>query len=181
MTMDAGTNKLSMAELTRTAAERYGDAVAARFLRDGEWAELTFNELWDRVRDLALGLIELGVGVGDRVAILANTRVEFTARRPRRVDRRGDRRAGLPVELAGRVRVGRRQLRRPVIICEDAAQVAKIDQVRAGLPDLEHVVIIDGDGGRRDVDGRAWRRGARRATPPSSNGGRPRSAPTTPA
>ena len=32
-----------------------------------------------------------------------------------------------------------------VIICENAAQVAKIDQVRAGLPDLEHVVIIDGE------------------------------------
>ena len=32
-----------------------------------------------------------------------------------------------------------------VIVCEDAAQVAKIDQVRAGLPDLEHVVIIDGE------------------------------------
>ena len=35
------------------------------------------------------------------------------ARRPGGVDGRGDRRAGVPVELAGRVRVGRRQLRRP--------------------------------------------------------------------
>ena len=32
-----------------------------------------------------------------------------------------------------------------VIFCENAAQVAKIDQVRAGLPELEHIVIIDGE------------------------------------
>ena len=62
----------------RTAAERYGDGPAARFQRDGEWVQWTYNELWDRVREFALGLIALGVDVGDRVCILANTRVEFT-------------------------------------------------------------------------------------------------------
>ena len=46
----AGTTKLSMAELTRVAAERYGDAEAARYQRDGAWQTLTFRELWARVR-----------------------------------------------------------------------------------------------------------------------------------
>jgi long-chain acyl-CoA synthetase len=31
-----------------------------------------------------------------------------------------------------------------VIVCEDAAQVAKIRIVRSSLPDLEHVVVVDG-------------------------------------
>ena len=39
--MSTGTSDLTMAELARVAAERYGDAKAAMFLRDGEWAELT--------------------------------------------------------------------------------------------------------------------------------------------
>src|SRR5262245_64657212 len=67
-----------MANLARTAADRFRDAVAARFQRDGGWAELTYTDLWERTRDLAAGLVALGVGVGDRVSILANTRVEFT-------------------------------------------------------------------------------------------------------
>jgi len=71
-------DELTMPTLAKLAADRYGEATAARFLDDGAWRELTYNELWDRVRDLACGLVELGVGVGDRVAILANTRLEFT-------------------------------------------------------------------------------------------------------
>jgi long-chain acyl-CoA synthetase len=145
MSTDAGTRKLTMAELTKVAAERYGDATAARFLRGGEWEALSFCELGDRVRDLALGLIELGVGVGDRVAILANTRVEFTL-------------ADLAASSAGAIVVPVYPSNSPdecewvvgnsgakVIVCENAAQVAKIDQVRAGLPDLEHTIMIDGE------------------------------------
>jgi long-chain acyl-CoA synthetase len=133
-----------MAELTRTAAERYGDAKAAMFLRDGEWVELSFNELWEQVRDLAFGLIGLGVDVGDRVCILANTRVEFTV-------------ADLAVSTLGAVVVPVYPSNSPdecawvvgnsgakVIVCEDAAQVAKIDKVRGELPELAHVLIIDG-------------------------------------
>ncbi len=140
---DAAVND-TMAALTKTVAGKYGDGTAATFLVDGEWRSMTYAELWRRVRDVALGLVALGVGRGDRVAILCNTRVEFTV-------------AGLAVNTAGAVVVpvypsssadecewvvGNSQSR--VIICENAGQVAKIDEVRARLPDLEHVVIIDG-------------------------------------
>jgi long-chain acyl-CoA synthetase len=97
------------------------------------------------VSDFALGLIGLGVGVGDRVAVLANTRVEFTI-------------ADLAASAAGAIVVPVYPTNSPeecewvvgnsgakVIVCEDAAQVAKIDQVREGLPELEHVVVIDGE------------------------------------
>ena len=96
------------------------------------------------MRDLALGLVDLGVGVGDRVAILANTRVEFTI-------------ADLAASTAGAIVVPVYPSNSPdecewvvgdsgsrLIICEDAAQVAKIESVRANLPHLEHVVVIDG-------------------------------------
>jgi long-chain acyl-CoA synthetase len=140
----APTGELTMATLARLAADRYGDTTGARFLRDGEWHELTYDELWHRVRDLALGLVELGVDVGDRVAILANTRVEFTI-------------ADLAASAAGAIVVPVYPSNSPdecewvvgdsgskVIICEDAAQLAKIVSVRANLPELEHVVVIDG-------------------------------------
>jgi long-chain acyl-CoA synthetase len=144
MTADAGATNTTMAALARIAASRYGDGVAGRSLRDGEWTDLTYNALWEQSADLALGLIELGVEVGDRVGILVNTRVEFTV-------------AQLAASAAGAIVVpvyptnsaeecewvlGNSGSK--VLVCEDPGQVAKIDKVRAGLSDLQHVVVIDG-------------------------------------
>ena len=39
-----------MVTLAKLAADRYGDATAARYLAGGEWHQLTYNDLWDRVR-----------------------------------------------------------------------------------------------------------------------------------
>jgi long-chain acyl-CoA synthetase len=141
----AGATNLTMAALARNAAERFGGEIAARFLRDGEWAELTYTELWQQVRDLARGLVALGVEVGDRVSILANTRVEFTV-----VDLAASTTGAIvvpvyPTNSADECEWVVGDSGAKVIFCEDAAQVAKIDEVRAGLPDLEHVIVIDGD------------------------------------
>jgi long-chain acyl-CoA synthetase len=51
--------------------------VAARAKRDGEWVELPYRVLADRVQDLSLGLLELGISPGDRVAILSENRPEW--------------------------------------------------------------------------------------------------------
>ena len=140
----AQTSESTMAALAKLAADRYGDATAARFLRDGEWSQLTYNELWDRTRDLALGLVDLGVGVGDRVAILAGTRLEFTI-------------ADLAASTVGAIVVPVYPSNSPdecewvvgdsgskVIICENAGQLAKIELVRGNVPALEHVIVVDG-------------------------------------
>ena len=84
-------------------------------------------------------------GVGDRVAILSNTRVEFTV-------------ANLAACSAGAIVVPVYPSSSPeecewvignsgskVVVCEDADQVAKIDVVRGNLGGLEHVVVIDGE------------------------------------
>ena len=122
-----------MATLAKLAADRFGDSTAARFLSDGAWTQMTYNELWERVRDLALGFVELGVGLGDRVAILSNTRIEFTV-------------ANLAACSAGAIVVPVYPSSSPeecewvignsgskVVVCEDANQVAKIDVVRGNL------------------------------------------------
>jgi long-chain acyl-CoA synthetase len=48
-----------------------------RAKRDGRWEELSYRGLADRVQDLSLGLGELGVKPGDRVAILSENRPEW--------------------------------------------------------------------------------------------------------
>jgi len=55
-----------------------GVGVAQRYPAAGGWVELTYPELTARVKAMARGLIDLGVGPGDRVAILSRTRAEWT-------------------------------------------------------------------------------------------------------
>ena len=72
------TGPRTIAELAGATAEQFGDQVAARYKRDGEWREMTFAQSRTRVEELALGLVANGIAPGDRVAILSNTRVEWT-------------------------------------------------------------------------------------------------------
>jgi long-chain acyl-CoA synthetase len=68
----------TLTELYFGALERFGHRpVAVRAKRDGQWYELTYQQLADRVQDLSLGLLELGIAPGDRVAILSENRPEW--------------------------------------------------------------------------------------------------------
>jgi long-chain acyl-CoA synthetase len=142
----------TLAELAETTADRFGDHVAARYKRDGEWRELTFEQARARIEQLALGLVATGVTAGDRVAILSNTRLEWTL-------------ASFAASTAGAVVVpvyptsaasecewviGNSGTR--LVICEDAVQTAKIEQVRSRLPALEYLFVIDAVDGVPSLD-----------------------------
>ena len=127
-----------------TAADRFGDRPAVRYRAGDDWEERSFREVCEIVDEIALGLAELGLGVGDRACILANTRVEWTY-------------ASLAISTAGGVVVPIYPTNSPqecewvagnssarLVFCEGAEQVAKIDAVRAKLPDLETVVVMEG-------------------------------------
>ena len=68
----------TVAALPSSAAARFGDRIAARFKLDGEWHEHTYAEVGQAIEEIALGLAQLGVQVGDRVGLLAETRLEWT-------------------------------------------------------------------------------------------------------
>jgi long-chain acyl-CoA synthetase len=68
----------TLTELLFGALDRYGSRpVAMRAKRGGEWIELSYRDLADRVQDLSLGLLDLGLTTGDRVAILSENRPEW--------------------------------------------------------------------------------------------------------
>lgn len=133
----------TLGRLVLEAAHR-DERVAMRFGLDGQSISLSYGELGVLSREIARGLIALGVGAGDRVAILCSTRAEWTF-------------ADCGALCAGAVVVpvyhtnsaeecayvlGHSETR--AIFCEDAAQAQKIDQARERLPRLEHVIVIDG-------------------------------------
>ncbi|MGZ8649370.1 MAG: AMP-binding protein, partial [Solirubrobacteraceae bacterium] len=120
-----------------------------RVRRGDAWSETPFAELGAAAREIAGGLIALGVRPGDRVAILGSTRPEWTL-------------ADCGALCAGATVVPVYHTNSPeecqyvlahsaarVLICEDAAQLAKVETVRDRLPALEHVfTMLPADGAR---------------------------------
>ena len=137
------TGSKSIADLIGRAAEQYGERVAARHKVDGAWQDVTYAQVGDAVREIGLGLIDLGIEPGDRVCILSKTRVEWTY-------------CDFAISSAGGVVVPIYATNSPeecewvagnseavAVVCENAAQVAKIVAVRERLPELRTIVVID--------------------------------------
>ena len=138
----------TLPELLLEAVERHA-GTAMRVRRGDAWQETTFAELGAAAREVAGGLIALGVRAGDRVAILGSTRPEWTL-------------ADCGALCAGATVVPVYHTNSPeecqyvlahsaarVLICEDAAQLAKVASVRDRLPALEHVfTMLPAEGAR---------------------------------
>jgi long-chain acyl-CoA synthetase len=149
--VDASTGSKTIADLLSLAADRYRDRVAVRVKHDGAWQDVTFGAVGEIADEIALGLIELGILPGDRVAILCRTRPEWTY-------------CDFGATQAGAVVVPIYPTNAPeecewvasdsdarAIVCESGEQVAKIAAVRSRLPHLEHVIVIDPDGESGDA------------------------------
>ncbi|WP_419997090.1 AMP-dependent synthetase/ligase [Streptomyces boninensis] len=134
----------TLALFTEWTADEFGGLPA---LRGGPEAipDVSYEELRHRVRAIARGLLGLGVAKGDRVAILAETRPEWTY-------------AHFAVLATGAVLVpvyptaGDEEVTwvlsdsaATVVLVEDAAQAEKVARLRPQLPGLRHVVHMTGD------------------------------------
>ena len=71
------TGSKTLAEQVLSAAGSF-HGTALRYPEGDDWRELSFADLGVQVRAIAKGLIALGIEPGDRVAILSNTRAEWT-------------------------------------------------------------------------------------------------------
>jgi len=142
----------TVASLASRAAERFASNLATRYKHDGEWRELTYADVGAAIEEIALGLVDLGVQRGDRVCILANTRLEWTL-------------CSYGIAAAGAVAVPIYPTNSPheckwvagnsgarAVICEDEGQRAKIEQIRDDLPELEHVIGIEPGAGDLTVE-----------------------------
>jgi long-chain acyl-CoA synthetase len=108
-----------------------------------DWKSLSWAQAAERVYAIAAGLIELGVQPEQRVALASATRIEWIL-------------ADLGIMCAGAATTTvypqtnadesafiLSDSESRVLIAEDAAQLAKVQEKRAELPNLTHVVVID--------------------------------------
>jgi long-chain acyl-CoA synthetase len=140
-----GTHSQTIADLLPRAAEMYGPKVAVKYKQGEEWVSRSFEEVREIVRPLAMGLVDLGVRKGDRVSILGNTRPEWTYFDFAALSIGA---TVVPIYQTNSPEECRYVLENSdakVVVVEDAEQLAKVRQVRGELPQLEQVVLMEGD------------------------------------
>lgn len=144
LSIDAAINgKTLCSALAETAAAR-PDAEALKWRdADGAWRAHTWSEYRARVRNVALGLRELGFRPGDFATMLCRNRPEYVF-----CDQGTVHAGGTPVGLYNTLSpeqiayiVGHCQAK--VAFVEDASFLEKLLKVRGELPLLEKIVIID--------------------------------------
>jgi len=148
----SGTGSRTIADLLPRAASLYGDNLAVKRKTPDGWVDLTFAEVGEIAREVGLGILDLDVAPGDRVSILCTTRPEWTY-------------ASFGITQAGAVVVPIYPTNSPeecewvlsdseavAVVCENADQVAKVEQVRDRLPHLRHVISIEPAEGTISLD-----------------------------
>src|SRR5262249_48843440 len=129
-----------------------GNETASLAFRDGAWRERSWADLRERVELVARGLMALGIEPGDRVSILSSSREEWTW-------------FDYGAQFTGATVVPIYQTNSPaecqhilrdagvrLVLCEDAEQLAKIEEIRASLPALEQVLVVEPADGATTLD-----------------------------
>lgn len=119
------------------------DETALRHHELGVWVSHTWSEYANRAARVGIALSELGVGVGDRVAIHSQNRPEWLF-----ADIGGQGIGAVPVGIyptspASEVEYLLGHSEASVLIAEDEEQLDKVLQVRHRLPELRHIIVID--------------------------------------
>jgi long-chain acyl-CoA synthetase len=135
----------NLVQLLRTALERYADRPLFGVPRDGGWDWISYTEFGKLVDAFRAGVASLGVGPGDRVAVISNNRLEWAVG------------AHATYSLsAAYVPMYEAQLDREwqYILADSGAKVClvasaavrdRVEKLKSTLPALEHIVTFDGD------------------------------------
>ena len=135
----------SIYESFNNVCEKNKDKIAYRYKKGIDWKPVTWGEHQETCKKISKSLMALGIEKGDKVNILSQTRLEW-----------------IQVDIAtvsiGAIIVGIYANNLPddcayiinhsdavVLFVEDQEQLDKIFKVRNNLPDLKHIVIIDGE------------------------------------
>ncbi len=134
----------SMGELLRNAVDSWGPRIAVRRRREAlQWSVLSWAELGQQVRSTAAGMMSLGVGRGDCVALLSRTRIEWSV-----VDYATLSIGAVLVPLyhsntASQWRYVIEDSRATVLFVEDREQLEDLLPHLDSLPELRHIVLIE--------------------------------------
>ncbi len=135
----------TLAELVLAAGRRFGDTPAFRHKTGHGWAEVSYATLAHTVRELAAGLIDQGIEHGDRVALFANTRPEWSYVHYATLCAGAVLVPLYPTSSVEEVRHILKHSGARIVVVETGEQLQKVRTVREELPELDGVVVFDPD------------------------------------
>jgi long-chain acyl-CoA synthetase len=134
----------SIYELFKNVCENNPAKIAYRYKTEGEWKPVTWKENQETCKNISKSLIALGIGKGDKVNILCPPRLEWI-----QVDTATVSIGAVIVgiyasNLADDCAYIINHSDAVVLLVENQKQLDKIAEVHDNLPNLKHIVMIDG-------------------------------------
>ncbi len=130
--------------LDRVAASPHAEAF--RYPQDHGWESVTWQQVGERVYNIAAGLISLGIAAEDRVAVASSTRYEWVLADFAVMCAGAATTTVYPTTNANDVAYIIANSGSRVVVAENQTQLDKLLEHRAELPNVSKVVMIDGNG-----------------------------------
>ncbi|MBL8325783.1 MAG: long-chain fatty acid--CoA ligase [Rubrivivax sp.] len=128
------------------AVKKRGDRIWMREKDLGIWRSWSWNRTGEAVREVAHGLIAIGLQPGERISILSNTVVEWVLTDLGALSAGGVANGIYPTDAAGQVHYLCEDSGSVILFVEDDEQLDKALEVRARLPHLRRIVVFDMEG-----------------------------------
>ncbi len=129
-----------------SAVEKRGQQIWMRHKEFGIWRSWTWSDTAQAVREIAGGLMHLGLARGDCASILSNTVIEWVLADLAVLSCGGVANGIYPTDAASQVRYLCEDSRTTVLFVEDDEQLDKALEVREQLPRLSKIIVFDMEG-----------------------------------
>jgi long-chain acyl-CoA synthetase len=144
--IDAQVKGQTLCTILERNANVHSDLPALAWKRDGGWQQLTWRQYRERVAEVAMGLQALGVGRGDFVAIMSRNRPEHVI-----ADLAAVHLGATPVSLYNtlapeQIAYIAEHCQAKVAVVEGREFMERWEKVKAELPSLRHVVLLEDAG-----------------------------------
>jgi long-chain acyl-CoA synthetase len=144
--IDAQIRGQTLCTVLERNAREHGDLPALSWKREGAWERLNWRQYRERVAEVAMGLDALGVGRGDFVAIMCRNRPEHLI-----ADLAAVHLGATPVSLYNtlapeQIAYIADHCQAKVAIVEGREFMQRWEKVKAELPSLRHVVLLEDAG-----------------------------------
>ena len=139
-------NRGTLTQLFFTTVDRHAGLPAAFRSKVGSaWVGITHRETLERVKAISLGLRELGIRPGDKVAIVSENRPEWALTDYACLCARAADVPVYPTLTAKQTEYILRDSESVAVFCSTKAQVDKVLEVKGGLPGLKYIIAYDAD------------------------------------
>ncbi len=132
-----------LVELFQQSVDHYAERPAFGVLRGRDWVWTTYAELGARVERFRAALALLGVGRGDRVAIISDNRIEWVIAPHATFQRPAIYVPMCEAQHDSELRYILQDSGAKVCIAANGSVAARVASLREDLLDLQHVIVID--------------------------------------